>query len=243
MNKPVIGILSKHNEAGYKLRPNTLIRDEVKDAIFANGGIAIGILPTMSEIKLVDNDNEHEIANKLNELFTTQEVADLAQQIALCDGIILQGGIRSDAYEMWVAKYCYEHNIPTLAICAGQNNLVRGVGGSMKKVANPELHNQQTQDYVHDIKVTPDSLFGKIVGVDKMAVNSRHKNVINDPAGLAVVAYDNEGNIEVVEDRKKKFFLGMRFHPESLCKTDAKHNAIIKAFVQACRDAESTKSF
>ena len=235
MKKPVIGILSKHNETRYTLRPNTLIRDEVKDAILANGGIAIGILPSMSEIKLVDNDNEREIANHLNTLFTQQEVADLEQQIALCDGIILQGGIRSDAYEVWVAKYCYEHNIPILAICAGQNNLVRGVGGSVKNIANPEFHKQIAQDYVHDITITPDSLFGKIVGVDKMAVNSRHKNVINDPADLAVTAYDHEGNIEVVEARKKKFFLGVRFHPESLYKTDAKHNAIINALVQTCR--------
>ena len=235
MKKPVIGILSKHNEAKYMLRPNTLIRDEVKDAIFANGGIAIGILPSMTEIKLVDNDNEREIANHLNTLFTQQEVADLEQQIALCDGIVLQGGIRSDAYEVWVAKYCYEHNIPILAICAGQNNLVRGVGGSVKNIANPEFHKQPAQDYVHDITITPDSLFGKIVGVAKMAVNSRLKNVINDSAGLAVTAYDHEGNIEVVEAHKKKFFLGVRFHPESLYKTDAKHNAIINALVQACR--------
>ena len=41
--KPIIGIVSKHllkNET----RPNMFIKDEIKQAIFDNGGIAIGIL-------------------------------------------------------------------------------------------------------------------------------------------------------------------------------------------------------
>ena len=52
MNKPIIGIVSKHY-ATYKSNKNkidTFIRDEVKQAIFDNGGVAIGILPTEANI-------------------------------------------------------------------------------------------------------------------------------------------------------------------------------------------------
>ena len=44
MSKPVIGIITKHkNEDNVRL--DTFIRDEVGQAIFDNGGIAIGIIP------------------------------------------------------------------------------------------------------------------------------------------------------------------------------------------------------
>lgn len=44
MKKPIIGIVAKHykKESG---RLETFIRDEVEQAIFDNGGVAIGILP------------------------------------------------------------------------------------------------------------------------------------------------------------------------------------------------------
>ena len=54
--KPIIGIVSKHY-ANYKSeRVDTFIRDEVKQAVFDNGGVAIGILPPDSEIKYVEDD-------------------------------------------------------------------------------------------------------------------------------------------------------------------------------------------
>ena len=41
MNKPIIGIPAKHCSKYDQNRPDTLVRDEVKQAIFDNGGIAI----------------------------------------------------------------------------------------------------------------------------------------------------------------------------------------------------------
>ena len=44
MNKPVIGIVAKHYMKDMK-RLDTIIHDEIEQAIFDNGGIAIGIIP------------------------------------------------------------------------------------------------------------------------------------------------------------------------------------------------------
>ena len=41
--KPIIGVVSKHFLSD-EIRPNMFVRDEIKQAIFDNGGIAIGIL-------------------------------------------------------------------------------------------------------------------------------------------------------------------------------------------------------
>ena len=74
-----------------------------------------------------------------------------SEQIALCDGIVLQGGGYVDEYECFIAKFCYDYDIPILGICAGKHNMVRAVGGSIGKLGN-EDHNKEER-YVHSIKI------------------------------------------------------------------------------------------
>ncbi len=119
MNKPIIGIVSKHYAEYKSNKIDTFVRDEVKQAIFDNGGVAIGILPTEAKINY-SGDN-------WKENLSVEEKENLISQIELCDGIILQGGIETDNYEIIVAKYCYEKDIPVLGICAGQNCVARAL--------------------------------------------------------------------------------------------------------------------
>ncbi|MBQ3502933.1 MAG: gamma-glutamyl-gamma-aminobutyrate hydrolase family protein [Clostridia bacterium] len=232
--KVIIGLVAKHKEIDKK-RTLVYICDEIKDVLFKNNAIGIGIVPSMKNIILVDQENEVEIYNNLENLFTQQEKQNMISQINLCDCIILSGGSNSDAYEMWVAKYCYNNDIPILGICAGHNNLIRGIGGKTKKVANPEIHNQPDVDYVHSIKIDKSSNFYNFVNTENMKVNSRHKNMIDKINNLTVAAYDEYGNIEVTEDKTKRCFLGMRFHPESLYLKDKLHNQIFKKFIDICK--------
>ena len=142
MTKPVIGIVAKHYRKKQK-RLETYIRDEVEQAIFDNGGIAIGILPPNID-KIVAKDD-------WKEQLTTLEKHNFYAQIALCDGIILQGGGFVDEYECFIAKYCYDYDIPILGICAGKHNMVRAVGGSIGTLEK-DSHNQE-KEYVHTIKI------------------------------------------------------------------------------------------
>lgn len=231
--KPIIGLIAKHKEIN-KIRTTTEISDEMKNAIFYNGGISIGIIPTSQSITLVNQENEFEIYKNLDKLFSKSEKDNLIAQINLCDGIVLCGGKESDAYEIWISRYCYQKDIPIIGICAGHNNIVRSVGGRTKQVLNPQLHHQPNSDYVHDISIDKNSKFFNFVRVLDMKVNSRHKNTIADPAKLRVSAYDEFGNIEVTEDTAKKCFIGMRFHPESLYMVDKVHNDIFKNFIKIC---------
>ena len=145
MNKPIVGILSKHYATYKTNRTDTFIRDEVKQAIFDNGGIAIGILPTEKQINYSGDDWEDNLSK--------EEKENLIAQIELCDGIILQGGAETDNYESIIAKYCYDNNIPILGICAGQNNVARALGGTTYEISNPEKHDKSFDEYVHNIKI------------------------------------------------------------------------------------------
>ena len=167
MNKPIIGIVAKHYATYKSNKIDTFIRDEVKQAIFDNGGIAIGILPVETAINYC-GDNWKDI-------LSMEEKENLITQLKLCDGVILQGGVETDNYEIIIAKYCYENNIPILGICAGQNNIARALGGTTYKISNPDKHNNAFDEYVHNIKIDKDSKFYNIVNTSMMLVNSRHK--------------------------------------------------------------------
>lgn len=227
MIKPIIGIVSKHYDSYKSSRTDTFIRDEVKQAIFDNGGIAIGILPTETNINYCGNDWKDEL--------TSEERENLINQLKLCNGIILQGGSQTDNYECIIAKYCYDNDIPILGICAGQNNIARALGGSTCKVSNPEKHNRPFDEYVHSISINKDSKFYNIVKTTKMEVNSRHKNTINTCPLLDKVAFCDDGYPDVIEAKNKKFYIGVRFHPESLYKIDEFNNRIFTEFVKICK--------
>lgn len=227
MDKAIVGIIGKHIEDG-KIRTNTLIRDEVKQAVFDNGGIAIGILSPNEEI-LYTSDEWQSVEEKI-------EKEKIIEQIKLCDGIILQGGSTNEAFENWIAKYCYDNDIPCLGICAGQNSLVRGLGGTTYKISNPEKHNKPTEDYVHNIKIDTSSIFYSIINKEEIMVNSRHQRAIDKSPLLDKVAFCEDGYPDIVESKDKKFYIGVRFHPESLYKIDEKMNNLFKRFIEICRN-------
>lgn len=228
MKKTIIGILSKHyNKESYIFR-DTYIRDELKQAIFDNNAVAIGILPPCLE--------KVQATNNWSDTMSSIEKENLITQINLCDGIILQGGGFSDEYECYIAKYCYDNNIPILGICAGNNNLVRAVGGEISRFDNIEMVNKHKslEKYVHEIKIESNSNLYKIIGKEKIMVNSRHKSYTDNSSVLNCVAFSDDGVVEAVEDANKKFYMAVQFHPESLYKEDENMNNIFKKFIEIC---------
>lgn len=93
--KPIIGIVSKHFMKK-ETRPNMYIRDEIKQAIFDNGGIAIGIL--------LPKDEKDDVSDEWKDNLNKDEFNNLISQIKLCNGIVFQGGGACDNYEMIVVN-------------------------------------------------------------------------------------------------------------------------------------------
>lgn len=227
MSKPIIGIVSKHYATYKANKIDTYIRDDLKQAIFDNGGIAIGILPTEAKINYAGDDWKDELLK--------EEKGNLIAQIKLCDGIILQGGSETDNYESIVAKYCYDNDIPILGICAGQNNVARALGGTTFKIPNPEKHHKSFYEYAHNIKIDEKSKFYNIVKTTEMKVNSIHRRAIQNCPMLDKVAFCEDGYPDVIESKNKKFYIGVRFHPESLYKIDENMRNIFIKFIESCK--------
>lgn len=137
----------------------------------------------------------------------------------LCDGFILQGGSDYRNIEIDFVKYLYENNIPTLGICLGMQ-MMGVINGNLDRLIN--LNHQSNEKYVHEVKINTNSKLYSILKTDKIMVNSRHVDHIKN-TNLDVAAKSNDNIIEAIEDKNKKFFIGVQWHPESLMDEKSKN--------------------
>ncbi|MGN1379438.1 MAG: gamma-glutamyl-gamma-aminobutyrate hydrolase family protein [Bacilli bacterium] len=128
------------------------------------------------------------------------------------NGVVLVGGDDIYKFEYDLVKYLYNNDIPTLGICLGMQTMATSIGGTLGQLNN--LEHKSEKRYVHYIDINKKSLLYKIIGKEKILVNSRHKDyVINTSLTIGATC---ESIIEEVEDKNKKFFIGVQWHPENL---------------------------
>lgn len=159
--------------------------------------------------------------------FNSTGIERMKKEISICDGIILQGGENFNDYDLEIVKYLYEENIPTLGICLGMQEMGKAISGIVTTDANHEMN----ENYCHDIEINNRSKLFEIVGADVISVNSLHHDRVLK-TNLCVSA-ECDGVIEALEDRNKKFFIGVQWHPELL--HDSNSDKLFKAFFDACK--------
>lgn len=234
MHYPIIGIVTKYfNLDTYYGWSWMRISNNLRYALTKNGAVVTGILPQSETIEFQACD-EHD-----DRVMNENEKSKFIAFLDTCDGVILQGGMNSCYYEEFTAQYCYEHDIPLLGICAGYNTIIRALGGTTRKLSDSDisLHEKPFDTYAHDVIVTDEtSLYYSIVKEKKFKINSIHQYVGDVlPDTLSVVAKSDDGQIEVVEAKNKKFFMGIKYHPELLINLDKKQNDIFVAYINACK--------
>ena len=227
MKKTIIGIVCKHHKEDIRKFRDIFVRDDLKQAIFDNGAVAVGVLPPCFRKVEAKDDWEDSFIEKEREAFTTQ--------IELCDGIILQSGSFSDEYECYIAKYCFDNNIPILGINEGMLAIVRGVRGEIANIDIEDNPHVSDEKYAHEITIDKNSILYRILSKEKMKVNSRHTNFIQDVGVLQDVAHSDDGLIEAVEARSKRCYAGIQFNPEDMYMTDENMNKIFKGFINICK--------
>ena len=77
-------------------------------------------------------------------------------------------------------------------------------------------HKQLKAKYVHSINIKKGSLLHKIIGLDKIQVNSRHIYSVKNLNKAKIVAESEDGIIEAIEFENRKFAIGVQWHPEDL---------------------------
>lgn len=159
------------------------------------------------------------------------EFKKIKETIDLCDGIILPGGSGIRDIDYKITEYLYSIDKPTLGICLGMQIIGKTFNGKIREKVENGTHNS-SEEYVHNIIISEDSLLHKILKETKIKVNSRHENYIPYIKQLESVAYSENDNIlEAVEDKNKRFFIGVQWHPESLI-DDVYSNRLFDYFIK-----------
>lgn len=223
MNKPIIGIVSK------------IVKDEEgRDAFFANTNICEKLIIN-GAIPITLNYTTLKKYNEKVEDITVGEIDNKTiQQIKLCNGIILQGGLNYSTYEVSIAKYLLDNDIPVLGICAGMNCLIKAGGGNFRRDTNQEMHNKRYDNLIaHKVSISRDSLLYDILKTEELYVNSVHTRTSINTGIYNPIAYSQDGLIEAVELKDRKFNLGIQWHPEEF-DINSSNNNIFKEFIRRC---------
>lgn len=150
--------------------------------------------------------------------------------INLCDGIIFQGGDDFEKYDFEALKYIYDINKPVLGICLGMQLMGVLFEGNMLDIKN----HKKRLNYVHSVVIDKKSILYNIFKTNVIKVNSRHKSIIKNTK-LDIMGISNDGYIEAIGDKRKKFFVGVQWHPESMISYDKKQNNLFKYFINCCK--------
>jgi putative glutamine amidotransferase len=137
-----------------------------------------------------------------------------------------------DEYEIELARRALEADLPVLAICRGIQVLNVALGGTLVQDIPAEVPNALPHDVreprvaiAHDVWMTAGTLLERLMRErieegDEIPVNSRHHQAIKQLGqGLVVGATAPDGVIEAAEDPKRRFCLGVQWHPENFYRT------------------------
>ena len=232
MEKAIIGIIGKVSSNKESLWKTYKIIDEFRQIISQNDAIPLGILPTEKEMK-----HDLEGPSTYNpEYLTKEERDDLYCVLDKCDGFILQGGLTNAYYEIEIAKYAIEKDVPIIGVCAGFNNLIRALGGTVTRHINDE-HDIYDKYYTHNVKIEKNSKLYEFFNEDIVKVNSIHTMVATDSdiKEYKIIAHSEDGLVEAIELEDKKFVMGFKWHPEIMLDIDSRMNNIFVEFIKSCK--------
>ncbi len=128
---------------------------------------------------------------------------------------------------------------PFWGICRGEQMMNVFFGGTLHqdiKELQKDSHNSLPQrgKGSHWVTIEEESLLHKIVGTDRLFVNSLHHQAAEEiPESLHVTARSDDGFVEALEHREYPFCLGVQWHPEHMPQKEQK--ALFQAFVDEAK--------
>jgi putative glutamine amidotransferase len=135
-------------------------------------------------------------------------------------------------------------NMPILAICLGMQvlNIARG-GDVFQHIKETALHNQSAAlRRAHRVDILQHSILARLLQRPFIHVNSSHHQAINRIGkGLVVTARSPDGLAEAIEFPKKRFVVGVQWHPERTRSAEASKK-LFNGFVRACGEFRRRKS-
>ena len=140
-----------------------------------------------------------------------------------------------DEAELALLEGALARALPVLAICRGMQmlNVLRGgtLDQHLPETVGHDRHRETPGVFSeHPVRVREDSRLGATVGAAVSGKSSHHQGVARIGAGLAPVAWADDGSVEALEDPERPFAIGVLWHPE-----EGDDKRLFEALVEAAR--------
>lgn len=193
----------------------------------------------------------------------TEDARVIERLVELFDGFLLTGGhdvdpamygeeplkecgalcTPRDRMEKLLLLKALEADKPVFGICRGIQLLNVGLGGTLYQDLPSQhpsgVNHHMTAPYhqpAHEVFVEKETPLYRILGTEKLEVNSYHHQAVKDLApGLEAMAYAGDGLAEAVWMPGRRFVAAVQWHPEFSYKVNESSRRLFAAFVDACR--------
>jgi putative glutamine amidotransferase len=149
-----------------------------------------------------------------------------------------------DACELSLVRAAIAAELPTLAICRGQQVLAAVLGGTLDQDLTGRVglldHGRPGVEggaRRHDVDVVPDSRLAEALGTAIVSVSSHHHQAVAElEAPARVVARAPDGVIEAIEldSGGGPWIVAVQWHPEDTAAADPAQQNLFDTFVAQC---------
>jgi putative glutamine amidotransferase len=130
-----------------------------------------------------------------------------------------------DEIEVRLVRHALRHDLPILGICRGSQLLNVIYGGTLYGDVQKEKHSEfkhinpgeHYDDYRHPVRIVPGTPLAEWYGRAALKVNSYHHQGVRRLGNrLKAMAFAEDGLVEAFYDPRRRFVVGLQFHPERM---------------------------
>lgn len=217
MTRPVIGLtLDAEPPGGFSNLPWYAIRENYCAAVARAGGLPL-LLPHEPELAGL-------YLERIDGLVVTGGAFDVDPALfgAATRHTSVTTKDRRTAFEWAITREAHARDRPILGICGGEQLLNVVLGGTLVQHIPDEIpgalpHEQPNprDEPGHTVAVAKDTLLHRVTGLEELAVNSSHHQAVKAVGpGIVINARAPDTVIEGIEDPRRRFCLGVEWHPE-----------------------------
>lgn len=250
--RPVVGLAMQTQEAV----PGQLPASWVMGQAYVRALTAAGAVPWLVPLLPDDEDTLRAAYERLDGVFLTGGVdidpaAYGEERRPVCD----RPDPARDWTELTLVRWAVADGKPVFGICRGMQVINVACGGSLYQDVAGQHPRAIKHDYfsppatwprdhlAHAVRVEPGSRLGRLLGAERVEVNSLHHQGVKRLApGLVATAFAPDGLIEGIERPGSSFLVGVQWHPEELTEAHAAMRRLFAGFVEAVGVADGRRS-